>query len=93
MKSERCRVHTSVSGLVQGVGFRWFVQAHAARLGLSGWVRNLPDGRVEIDAEGERPDLETLLEQLHHGPSSARVEAVDTRWHPAKGETSGFEIR
>jgi acylphosphatase len=66
-----------VSGHVQGVGFRWFVARHARALGLSGYARNLPDGRVEVVAEGsDRTALERLEERLRAGPAHAQVEAV-----------------
>ena len=68
-----------VEGRVQGVGFRYFVLREAQALGLSGWVRNLPDGRVEVLARGE-PDLVSALEgRLWQGPSHARVASVEGR--------------
>ena len=66
-----------VSGRVQGVGFRWWVRSRAMDLGLGGWVRNLPDGRVEIVAGGEDGALTTLEDDLQHGPRFARVESVE----------------
>jgi acylphosphatase len=72
-----------VSGMVQGVGFRWFVARHARSLGLSGYARNLPDGRVEVvvnGPEGALPDLEQLLRS---GPAYARVEKVERSDAPA----------
>jgi acylphosphatase len=66
-----------VSGYVQGVGFRWFVARHARALGLSGYARNLPDGRVEVVADGaDAAALEQLEERLRAGPAHARVETV-----------------
>lgn len=66
-----------VSGVVQGVGFRWFVARHARALGLSGYARNLPDGRVEVVAEGiDDAALTRLEERLRAGPAHARVEEV-----------------
>lgn len=70
------RLHVRVSGVVQGVGFRWFVRERARRLGLAGWVRNLPDGSVEVVAEGDRGQLELLMGELRKGPQGARVDAV-----------------
>jgi acylphosphatase len=61
---------------VQGVGFRWFVREEARRLGLSGWVTNLPNGDVEVQAGGERSSLERLRGALHVGPTGAQVEQV-----------------
>lgn len=69
-------VHAVVSGRVQGVGFRWFVRQEARRLGVSGWVRNLPDGRVELTAGGEPGAVRRLLEHVRVGPSSAQVDGL-----------------
>lgn len=67
-----------VSGVVQGVGFRWFAARHARALGLSGWARNLPDGRVEVVASGaDDAALARLEERLRAGPAHARVEEVE----------------
>lgn len=66
-----------VRGQVQGVGFRWFVAGEAERLGLGGFVRNLPDGTVEVVSQGPDAALETLESHLHRGPSHARVEGVE----------------
>ena len=88
------RVVAEVRGRVQGVGFRFFVQDEARRLGLGGYVRNLPDGRrVEGVAEGPRADLEVLLAALRRGPPDAYVERVSADWRPATGEFVGFGIR
>lgn len=87
------RVHIIVEGLVQGVGFRWFVYRHAEALGITGWVRNLYDGNVEIEAEGERSLLEEFIKQVKIGPRSARVTNLKIEW---KERTSpgyqGFRI-
>jgi len=66
-----------VSGRVQGVGFRWWVRSKAMELGLGGWVRNLPDGRVEVVAGGEAGALTVLEDGLQHGPRYALVEKVE----------------
>jgi acylphosphatase len=88
------RLQAQVRGRVQGVGFRFFVQEEAARLGLTGYVRNASDGRrVEVVAEGPRASLERLLAALHRGPPMAFVERVDVTWLPARGELAGFDIR
>jgi len=86
------RVHARVYGLVQGVGFREFVRRHAQALGLSGWVRNLPDSSVELEAEGPRPALDELLRQVHRGPRLAWVERVETEWLPATGQRGWFHV-
>jgi acylphosphatase len=67
----------TVMGHVQGVGFRWFVARHARNLGLSGYARNLEDGRVEVLASGEEPALARLEELLRSGPANARVTGVE----------------
>jgi acylphosphatase len=86
------RARVWVTGKVQGVGYRAFAQRAASHLGLSGGVRNLDDGRVEVDVEGDRPRLEQFIERLRSGPSGGRVQHVDVRWEPAVGRTAGFEI-
>jgi acylphosphatase len=70
-------LHLRIGGRVQGVGFRWFVREEARRLGLSGWVTNLPSGEVEVRAGGERSSLERLRRALQVGPSGAQVERVE----------------
>lgn len=69
-------LHVRVTGVVQGVGFRWFVRERARRLGLAGWVRNLPDGSVEVAADGDAGQLELLRGELLRGPAGAIVESV-----------------
>jgi acylphosphatase len=81
-----------VTGRVQGVGYRYFVLQEATRLGLTGFARNLPDGSVEVVAEGPAAALETLRGLLLDGPSFARVENVSALDVPARDET-GFHIR
>ena len=87
------RCHVLVSGLVQGVFFRAFTQKIAEKLGLVGFVRNLPDGRVEAVIEGEKEEVEAMLEVLKKGPPSARVENIDAEWEDAKSEFHRFELR
>jgi len=86
------RIHAYVSGIVQGVGFRYFVYRHAKMLGLKGFVRNLPDGRVEVVAEGEEENLRRLVSLLWQGPVGAYVKNVEVEWSEAKNEYSDFEI-
>jgi acylphosphatase len=86
------RLHAVVRGDVQGVGFRYFVQRNAGRLGLRGWVRNNDDGTVEVVAEGGRPELDQLKRALEEGPRMARVERVDARWSAATGGLDGFDL-
>lgn len=88
------RFRAVVRGRVQGVFFRDFTEDHARRLGVHGWVRNLPDGRtVEVAAEGHRAALGELLAHLRRGPPGAHVTAVDTIWLPATGEFDAFVVR
>ena len=84
-----------VSGVVQGVGFRWYVARHARALGLSGYARNLPDGRVEVVAGGAgEPALARLEEMLRAGPASSRVEQVERNDEVADEVPPGsFDIR
>ena len=82
-----------VSGRVQGVWFRAAARDEAVRLGLSGWVRNLPDGRVEGTFTGEEHALQRMLDWLRTGPPGARVDHTDERWGPAAGGHEGFSIR
>ena len=88
---ERQARHVFVSGDVQGVGFRWHARERAQALGLAGWVRNLPDGRVEVWVEGRAEAVEQMLVWLRRGPPSARVERVETSQEPA-AERKGFEL-
>ena len=86
------RLHAVIHGDVQGVGFRWFVVDEARPLGLRGWVRNRPDGSVELTAEGERAKLEQLLSAARRGPRSAEVTDVDVQWQEARGDLRPFEL-
>lgn len=85
--------HLVIRGLVQGVGFRWFVQREASARGLTGYTRNLLTGEVEVLAEGERPLLEQLITLVGTGPHSAHVSHVRVTWSTASGRFSHFEIR
>lgn len=69
-------LHVRVEGVVQGVGFRWFVQQSGVRLGLAGWVRNRPDGAVEVVAAGPADAVQALRAALQRGPAGARVDSV-----------------
>jgi acylphosphatase len=86
------RLRAVVRGRVQGVGFRWFVARRARLTGLTGWVRNRPDGSVECVVEGPRPALERLLDELGEGPPSAAVAGVEAEWSPASGDLTPFDI-
>jgi acylphosphatase len=92
MSPERVRAHLWINGTVQGVGFRFFAERAARRHGVSGFVRNLPDGRVEAAAEGEREAVDRFIAALRAGPSGAVVRDVDVQWEQAQGN-QGFVIR
>jgi acylphosphatase len=86
-----------VRGQVQGVGFRWWTRARALELGLAGHARNMPDGRVEVVAQGERSDVERLEGLLREQPTTTRrpgrVESVTTQWSPPRDGIAGFVER
>lgn len=87
-------VHATVHGLVQGVGYRYFIQEHAERLGLTGWVRNVPTGRtVELVAEGEHGAVQELLQLAEQGPPGSRTERVETEWIAPHEQNQTFEVR
>lgn len=86
------RLHAQVFGRVQGVSFRYNTMVVANRLGCAGWVRNLPDGSVEVCAEGSRALLDELLGYLRTGPTGARVTRVEFSWLTATGEFDFFQV-
>ena len=90
--SEERTVRVRIAGRVQGVSYRYWTRETAEALGLSGWVRNLPDGRGEVVAEGSDDVLGELESRLRAGPSFATVAAVDRAPVPARGD-AGFHIR
>lgn len=90
---DRARLHLVVSGLVQGVWYRQSTVDAVAGLGLTGWIRNLPDGRVEVLAEGARPALEALLAACRRGPPAARVSGVEEAWGEPRGDLGPFAVR
>lgn len=87
------RLIVYVTGWVQGVGFRWYVIQKVRPLDLTGYVRNLPDGRVQVVAEGSPEHLEKLLTIVRTGPPSSRVYGVEETWHEPEGKFSGFDVR
>jgi acylphosphatase len=82
-----------VQGIVQGVGFRYFVKKCAQQLNLMGWTRNLPSGEVQTVVEGAREDIEQLYREIQKGPAGAKVEEYSIRWEEATGEFDSFEVR
>ncbi len=89
---EKASVKVRVEGLVQGVYFRWNTREKALELGVQGWVRNLPDGAVEVMAEGERDALERLVEWCRQGPPEAVVRRVEMEWGEWTGRHRSFSI-
>jgi acylphosphatase len=87
------RLRAVVRGEVQGVGFRWSVQRQAGELGLTGYAENLPDGSVQVEAEGDPDRLDQLEAYLRQGPRWAEVESLDIQRAPATGEFRGFSAR
>ena len=91
--AEMARLSATVYGRVQGVFFRYFVRNIARNLGLKGYVCNLPSGdAVEVQAEGEKQQLEKLIEQLKIGPPGARVKRVEINWPDYSGQFTTFGI-
>lgn len=91
MTGARAAVEARVTGRVQGVSFRWYTRERARQLGVTGWVRNEPDGSVVLHAEGDRARVDELVEWCRRGPSLAQVRDVAVR--PAKSlDASAFEI-
>jgi acylphosphatase len=88
--SARARIW--VSGVVQGVSYRAFAQRAASGQGLRGGVRNLDDGRVAVEVEGERQAIESLIAALRSGPPMAQVQDVQVQWEPATGQYADFRI-
>ena len=88
----KARAHVFVSGRVQGVFFRDHTRRWATSLGLTGWVRNLLDGRVEVLAEGEKERLEDLVARLKQGPPMSEVRGVEVAWEDFRGEFGDFRI-
>ncbi len=92
-EQEKVRVHLRVEGRVQGVFFRASTLDQAIRLGLKGWVRNCPDGFVEVVAEGKRKKIDNLVDWCYHGPPGAHVLGVQLEWQDYKDEFQDFRIR
>jgi acylphosphatase len=85
--------HIEIFGMVQGVGFRYFAHRLAVRLGLTGFVRNLYNGNVEIAVEGERSLVEEFISEIKVGPRAAHVGDVKIVWREMSGSYRNFEIR
>lgn len=89
---KKVRVHVFIEGYVQGVFFRSNTKSVAERLGITGWVRNLPDGRVEAVFEGDAEAVKKIIEWCWRGPPGAEVTNVDVRYEEYKGEFDDFSI-
>ncbi len=85
--------HILVSGFVQGVGFRWFAQRQAVSLGVGGWVRNIPGGRVEVFAQAEKDVLDAYCGKLREGPGYGQTDALAIETVPVDHKILGFQIR
>ena len=86
------RIHIYYTGSVQGIGFRYTAERVALSLGLTGWAKNLPDGRVEVLCEGKEADIEIFLRKIDD-TFKGYVRDIDVEWSKATGEFSGFDIR
>jgi len=89
---KKVRIHAFVSGLVQGVNFRFYTKMLADKLGLKGWIKNLPDGRVEVVAEGSENEINELIKFLKKGPKGAKVLNIEIEKEEYKGEFKYFDI-
>ena len=90
---EKVRAHIFVEGYVQGVFYRAFTRDYALQFGVTGWVKNLPDGRVEIVVEGDVDKVSALIGSCQQGPPGARVMDMDVNWEPFVGEFNIFTIK
>lgn len=84
--------HVYISGFVQGVGYRHFVKRKAQEIGLTGWVKNLPDGRVEAVFQGSKENIEEMILLCRKGPFLSEVEDVEVEWEEAEKEYNNFDI-
>jgi acylphosphatase len=89
---KKVRLEAKISGIVQGVGFRYFARHYALTLGLTGFVENLEDGSVYVVAEGEESDVEQYLSILKKGPSSAKISKIEFQYKEPKNEFLDFEV-
>ena len=91
--AEKVRAHSFVKGTMGDGGFSEVVKSAAVHLGINGQMKHLPDRRIEILAEGEKPILEKFLEELRYGTMAAQITDIQTTWEAATGEFSGFLVR
>ncbi len=90
---EKVRAHLFVSGRVQGVFFRENAKKKAEKMSVSGWIKNLKDGRIEAILEGDKANVVELIKWAEHGPFWAKVESVETNWENYRAEFNNFEIK
>ncbi len=90
---ESASLHAFVFGRVQGTFFRAYAKKRADELGLTGYARNMPDGSVEVMAEGDKKTLERMISYLNVGPPAAKVEKIVTKWGDEVGRYSDFQIK
>jgi len=90
---DQVRVQLTIEGWVQGVFFRTSTVQEAQRLGVKGWVRNRPDGSVEVVAEGKKKKIDELIQWCHQGPAGAQVRNVQLHWEDHQGAFENFSIR
>jgi len=93
MVSEKIRAYIYISGRVQGVFFRENTRRLAETLGIKGWIKNLVDGRVEAVFEGEKENVQKIIDLTKKGPDSAKVDNFEIKWENYKGEFENFEIK
>ena len=93
MRNMNARAHVFVSGSVQGVFFRVETRSEAMKRNVAGWVRNTSEGRVEAIFEGEKADVEQLIDFCRRGPPGARVTEIDVQWETYTGEFKAFKIQ
>ena len=91
--AEKARARVLISGLVQGVGFRYFVTSHADQYPITGYVRNLDTGSVEIVAEGEKEEVYAFLRGIRKGPAHAEIISFQTEWTPFQGKFDKFFVQ
>lgn len=89
---DRVRARVFVSGMVQGVNFRWTARHKAEILGISGWVRNLGDGRVEACFEGDKGAVGEMIDWCHRGPAGASISSVEIKREKYQNEFDGFSV-
>ena len=87
------RAHLFISGVVQGVGYRWSCHREAGSRELRGWVHNLPDGRVEAVLQGPKEEVEAMIQWCYRGPSEARVSGIEVAYEDVKDDLKSFGIR